>query len=133
MRELGDVLRVRRLGVVWACGEKRRDRDLGKDSACCGADHLEGLKSPGEELCKKNLQEEQAQNRDQWKPRWKINSLLSEISICWSCTEKITIKIERAFSVISVAASSCHRSFQLSPQLPAVAAASNSHRSKPRI
>ena len=33
-------------------------------------------------------------------PRWKINSFLSEISVCWSCTEKITLKIERAFSVI---------------------------------
>ena len=49
-------------------------------------------------------------------PRWKINSFLSEISVCWSCTEKITIKIERAFSVISVTASSCRRSFQQSPQ-----------------
>ena len=27
-------------------------------------------------------------------------SFLSEISVCWSCTEKIRIKIERAFSVI---------------------------------
>ena len=27
-----------------------------------------------------------------WKPCWKINSFLSEILVCWSCTEKITIK-----------------------------------------
>ena len=35
----GDVLRPEgeEVRVVWACGEKRRDRDLGKDSACCGA------------------------------------------------------------------------------------------------
>ena len=41
-----------------------------------GGGHLEDLKRPGEEECKKNLQEElaslklqeeQAQNRDQWK------------------------------------------------------------------
>ena len=32
-------------------------------------------------------------------PCWKINSFLSEISVCRSCTEKI-IKIERAVSVI---------------------------------
>ena len=26
-----------KVGVVRACGEKRGDGDLGKDSACCGA------------------------------------------------------------------------------------------------
>ena len=26
-----------KVGVVQACGEKREDGDLGKDSACCGA------------------------------------------------------------------------------------------------
>ena len=26
-----------KVGVVRACGEKGGDRDLGKDSACCGA------------------------------------------------------------------------------------------------
>ena len=31
---------------------------------------------------------------------WKINSFLPEVSVCWRCTEKMTIKIERAFSVI---------------------------------
>ena len=36
VRELGDVLRVRRFGVVRACGEKRGDGDLGKYSVCCG-------------------------------------------------------------------------------------------------
>ena len=57
------------------------------------------------------------------KPRWKINSFLSEISVCWSCTEKITIKTERAFSVILLASPATRRSFQLSPQLPTVKAA----------
>ena len=28
-------------------------------------------------------------------PCWKINSFISEISVCWSCKEKKTIKIER--------------------------------------
>ena len=56
-------------------------------------------------------------------PRWKINSFLSEISVCWSCTEKITIKIERAFSVILLASPATRSSFQLSPQLPTVTAA----------
>ena len=51
------------------------------------------------------------------KPRWQINS--SEISVCWSCVEKI-IKIKRALSVILLASpASCH-SFQLSLQLPTV-------------
>ena len=58
-----------------------------------------------------------------WPRRWKINSFLSEISVCWSCTEKITIKIERAFSTILLASPATHRSFQLSPQLPTVTAA----------
>ena len=49
-------------------------------------------------------------------PRWKINSCLSEISVCWSCTEKITFKIERAFSVILRASPAIPRSFQPSPQ-----------------
>ena len=49
-------------------------------------------------------------------PCWKINSFLSEISVCWSCTEKITIKIERAFSVILRALPATRRSFQQSPQ-----------------
>ena len=53
-------------------------------------------------------------------PCWKIHSFLSEVSVCWSCTEKITIKIERAFSVIL-------RGLSSNPsQLTAVAAASNS-------
>ena len=56
-------------------------------------------------------------------PRWKINSFLSEILVCWSCMEKITIKIERAFSVILLASPATRRSFQLSPQLPTVTAA----------
>ena len=53
---------------------------------------------------------------DGWKLRWKINSFLSEISVCWSCTEKITIKIERAFSVILRASPAICHSFQQSPQ-----------------
>ena len=56
-------------------------------------------------------------------PRWKINSFLSEISVCWSCAEKITIKIERAFSVILLASPATRRSFQLSLQLPTVTTA----------
>ena len=32
-----------------------------------GSGHLEDLKRPGEEICRKNLQEEPVQNRDQWK------------------------------------------------------------------
>ena len=55
-------------------------------------------------------------------PRWKINSFLSEISVCWSCTEKIRIKIERAFSVILWASPATRRSFQPSLQRPTVAA-----------
>ena len=53
-------------------------------------------------------------------PRWKINSFLSEISVCWSCMEKITIKIERAFFVILRASSAIRRSFQPLPQHPTV-------------
>ena len=53
-------------------------------------------------------------------PRWKINSFLSEISVCWSCTEKITLKIERAFSVILRASPAICGSFQPSPQRPTV-------------
>ena len=56
-------------------------------------------------------------------PCWKINSFLSEISVCCSCTEKITIKIERAFSVILQALPATCRSFQQTPQLPTVAVA----------
>ena len=52
-------------------------------------------------------------------------SCLSQVSVCWSCTEKMTIKIERAFSVILWASPATRRSFQLLPQLPTVAAASN--------
>ena len=55
-------------------------------------------------------------------PRWKINSFLSEISVCWRCTEKIIIQIERAFSVILRASPATRRSFQPSPQHPTVAA-----------
>ena len=55
-------------------------------------------------------------------PRWKINSFLSEISVCWRCTEKITIQIERAFSVILRASPATLRSFQPLPQHPIVAA-----------
>ena len=60
------------------------------------------------------------------RPCWKMNSFLSEVLVCWSCTEKITIKIERAFSVILQASSVTSSSFQQSPQLPTVGAASNS-------
>ena len=45
-------------------------------------------------------------------PRWKINSFLSEISVCWICTEKITLKIERARSVILRASPAICRSVQ---------------------
>ena len=55
-------------------------------------------------------------------PRWKINSFLSEISVCWRCMEKITFQIERAFSVILRASSATRRSSQPSPQHPTVAA-----------
>ena len=58
-----------------------------------------------------------------FRPKWKINSFLSEISVCWSCTEKITIKIERAFSAILLASPATRRSFQLSTRLPTVTAA----------
>ena len=54
-------------------------------------------------------------------PRWKINSFLSEITVCWRCTEKITIQIERAFSVILRASPATHRSFQPLPRHPTVA------------
>ena len=37
VRELGDVLRVRRLGWFGHVVRKRGDGDLWKDSACCGA------------------------------------------------------------------------------------------------
>ena len=55
-------------------------------------------------------------------PCWKINSFLSEISVCWSCTEKI-IKIERAFSVILQTLPATRRSYQQTLQLPTVAVA----------
>ena len=50
------------------------------------------------------------------RPRWKINSFLSEISVCRSCAEKIIIKIERVFSVILLASPATRHSFQQSPQ-----------------
>ena len=50
------------------------------------------------EVCTEKIR--MAINKVMEEPRWKINSFLSEISVCWSCTEKITLKIERAFSVI---------------------------------
>ena len=65
-------------------------------------------------------------NRDPW---WKINSFLSEVTVCWSCMEKITIKMERAFSIILRALLVTHHNFQQSLQLPALATASNSCRS----
>ena len=55
-------------------------------------------------------------------PCWKINSFLSEISVCRSCAEK-RIKIERAFSIILRASPATHRSLQQSPQLPTVTVA----------
>ena len=57
-------------------------------------------------------------------PSWKINSFLSEVLVCWSFTEKITIKIERAFSIILWASPVTRRSFQQSLQSPAVAVTS---------
>ena len=57
---------------------------------------------------------------------WKINRFLSEVLVCWSCAEKITIKIERAFSVTLWALPATRRSFQQSPQLPTVTATSSS-------
>ena len=54
----------------------------------------------------------------QVEPRWKINSFLSEISVCWSSAEQITIKIERAFSVMLRASPAIRCSFQPSPQHP---------------
>ena len=53
-------------------------------------------------------------------PSWKIDNFLSEVSVCWSCTEKITIKIERAFSV------TLRASPAIRLQLPAVAVTSSS-------
>ena len=70
-------------------------------------------------------------------PGWKIHSFLSEVSVCWSCTEKLTIKIERAFSVILQESLATRRSFQQSLQPPAVAVTSGnspafiSHKSFP--
>ena len=74
VRELGDVLRVRRLG--WFRHVVRRDETeiLGKTQHVVAP----GWWSPGrpkktwrrnmqEELASLNLQEEQTQNRDQWK------------------------------------------------------------------
>ena len=58
--------------------------------------------------------------------RLEIHSFLSEVSVCWSCREKITIKIERAFSAILRASPTTRRSFQQSPQLSTVAATSSS-------
>ena len=54
---------------------------------------------------------------------WKINCFLFEILVCWSCTKKITIKIERAFSIILLALSATRCSFQQWPQLPTVTVA----------
>ena len=35
---VGGCAEGEKVGVVWACGEKGGDRDLGKDSASCGAE-----------------------------------------------------------------------------------------------
>ena len=54
---------------------------------------------------------------------WKIHSFLSEVSVCWSCTEKQQLKQKEHFpSYCSLRAlpATC-RSFQQSPQPPAVA------------
>ena len=59
-----------------------------------------------------------AVTRNDLRPRWKINSFLSEISVCWNSAEKITIKIEKAFSVILRALPAIRSSFQPSPQQP---------------
>ena len=59
-------------------------------------------------------------------PCWKINSFLPEVSVCWRCTDKRTVKIESTFSVTLPASPATRRSFQQSPQLPAVAPAFNS-------
>ena len=73
MRELGDVLRVRRLGWFGHVVRREEMEILGKTQHVVAP----GRQPPGrpkktwrrsmqEELASLNLQEEQAQNRDQW-------------------------------------------------------------------
>ena len=61
VRELGDVLRVRRLGWFGHVVRREETEILGKTQHVValwrqGGGHLEDLKRPGEEVCKKNLQ-----------------------------------------------------------------------------
>ena len=74
VRELGDVLRVRRLG--WFRNVVRREETeiLGKTQHVVASGQRPPLRpkkawrrNMQEELASLNLQEEQAQNRDQWK------------------------------------------------------------------
>ena len=80
VRELGDVLRLRRLGWFGHVVRREETKILGKTQHAVAP----GRRPPGrpkktwrrnmqEELGSLNLQEEQAQNRDQWKRV--INSL----------------------------------------------------------
>ena len=74
VRELGDVLRVRRLGWFGHVVRREETEILGRTQHVVAP----GGRPPGrpkktwrrnmqEELASLNLQEEQAQNRDQWK------------------------------------------------------------------
>ena len=74
VRELGDVLRVRRLGCFGHVVRREETEILGKTQHVVAP----GRRPPGrpkkawrrnmqEELASLNLQEEQAQTRDQWK------------------------------------------------------------------
>ena len=68
------------------------------------------------------------------RPCWKIDSFMPEVLVCWRCTEKITIKIERAVSVILRASPATRCSFQQLLQCPAVAVTSgNSHIRFPEV
>ena len=82
VRKLGDVLRVRRLGWFGHVVRREETEILGKTQRVVAP----GRRPPGrpkktfrrnmqEDLGSLNLQEEQAQNRDQWKRV--INSLTS--------------------------------------------------------
>ena len=74
VRELGDVLRVRRLGWFGHVVRREETEILGKTQHVVapgrrppGRHKKTWRKSMQEELASLNLQKEQAQNRDQWK------------------------------------------------------------------
>ena len=69
MRQLGDVLRVRRLGWFGHVVRREETKILEKTRHVVAPRRPKKIwrRNMQEELASLNLQEEQAQNRDQWK------------------------------------------------------------------